>query len=44
MDFPLAQLSRMGCVSEAFAQICEWQVMQVSVGGRPANDEYSTLV
>ena len=27
-----------------FFQICEWQVMQVSVGGNPANDDSSTDV
>ena len=27
-----------------FVQICEWHVMQVSVGGSPAYAEVSTLV
>jgi hypothetical protein len=28
----------------ALVQICEWQFMQVLVGGMPANDEVSTDV
>src|SRR5271166_5682583 len=44
MDLPVAQLSRICCVTVAFAQICEWHVMHVSVGGRPANEDVSTLV
>src|SRR5713226_5226958 len=44
IDFPVAQLSRIGWVSVALDQICEWHVMQVSVGGRPAKCDVSTLV
>src|SRR5262249_50382931 len=35
---------RTGASISAFVQICEWQVMQVSVAGIPALDETSTAV
>ena len=37
-----ARLWRTGANRSALVQICEWQVMQVQVGGRPARSETST--
>ena len=38
-----ARLSRTGASSAALVQICEWQVMQVYVGGMPALPAVSTV-
>ena len=37
-------LARTGSSIGLSVQICEWQVMHVSVGGIPANDDFSTDV
>ena len=39
-----ARLVRTGSSIGLLAQICEWQVMHVCVGGKPANDDVSTEV
>ena len=44
MGFPSFKLSRTGCEIGLSGQICEWQDMQVYVGGIPADDEVSTDV
>ena len=44
IDLPVRQLSRTGSSAGLPAQICEWQFMQVCVGGMPANEESSTKV
>ena len=41
---PSARLCRTGSSIAALVQICEWQVMQVSVGGMPAFCASSTVV
>ena len=38
-DRPVRKLSRTGSRNGLFAKICEWQFMQVLVGGMPANDD-----
>src|SRR5713101_11800 len=43
-DFPDRRLARTGSRISAVFQICEWQLMHVSVGGTPANAEVSTDV
>ena len=40
----VAVAARTGSSIDAFVQICEWQVMQVCVGGTPAKDDFSTEV
>src|SRR3954465_13061265 len=44
IDLPVRKLSRTGSRNGLFAKICEWQFMQVFVGGIPANAESSTDV
>ena len=39
-----ARLARTGASICALVQSCEWQVMQVSVGGMPAKRAFSTEV
>lgn len=41
---PVRQLPRTGCSSGATVQSWEWQFMQVFVGGRFANEDFSTEV
>ena len=44
IDRPLRKLSRTGSRKAALVQICEWQFMQVLVGGMPAKLDTSTEV
>ena len=44
MSCHVLKLARTGSRIGAFVQICEWQFMQVLVGGMPANDDFSTDV
>src|SRR6266540_5031877 len=44
IDVPVRKLSRIGSRNGLFAKICEWQFMQVFVGGTPAKAESSTEV
>ena len=44
MDWSVRKLARTGSSIGLSAQICEWQLMQVSVGGIPAKAEVSTEV
>ena len=44
MGLPVRKLSRTGSSMGASDQICEWQFMQVFVGGIPANGDVSTEV
>src|ERR1700730_7264540 len=41
MERPVRKLSRIGSRNGLFAKICEWQFIQVLVGGMPANAESS---
>jgi hypothetical protein len=43
IDFSVRKLSRTGSSVGLSDQICEWQFMQVLVGGMPAVAEVSTL-
>ena len=40
----MRKLSRTGSSNGLSIQICEWQFMQVLVGGMPANGDFSTEV
>ena len=44
IDVPVRKLARTGSSVGLVVQICEWQFMQVLVGGRLANPEVSTVV
>src|SRR5215218_2363895 len=44
MGVPVAKLDRTGSSRSALVQICRWQFMHVSVGGIPANADFSTEV
>ena len=44
IDLSSRKLARTGSSIEEFVQICEWQVMQVCVGGKPGKDDFSTDV
>ena len=44
MDWSARRLARTGSSIGLSAQICEWQVIQVLVGGRPAKAVSSTVV
>ena len=44
IDLSVRKLARTGSSIGLSTQICEWQFMQVLVGGMPANDGVSTEV
>ena len=44
IGWSVRKLSRTGSRNAASAKICEWQFMQVFVGGMPAKLEVSTVV